>query len=196
MIWGFHFFWEACQAALEMSKFKDSLLSFFKRVEPKVVEEEQLKAHRDGLAWQAEEKTRHQEQLRQESEEAWLQGKFWSCCIPEYPRFHGHPRERCIYVNSSLLWPIVDGKDTVRSQQVFQQAPILTHDSRKGFKVDGTLIATPKGAILPQNALSITYSGKPKKAMHLSKKWCGFHQNERKMALAALALPAEQCGIW
>ena len=49
---------------------KGSLLSFFKRVEPKVVEEEQLKAHRDGLARQAEEKTRHQEQLRQESEEA------------------------------------------------------------------------------------------------------------------------------
>ena len=48
---------------------KGSLLSFFKRVEPKVVEEEQLKAHQDGLARQAEEKTRQQEQLRQEAEE-------------------------------------------------------------------------------------------------------------------------------
>ena len=40
-----------------------------------------------------------------------------------------------------------------------------------------------------------TYSGKHKKNMHLSKKWGGFYQNGLKMALAALALPAEQCDI-
>ena len=67
---------------------KGSLLSFFKRVEPKVVEEEQLKAHRDGLSRQAEEKTRHQEQLRQESEEA---GKGFPY-LPFPAGFRGNPR--------------------------------------------------------------------------------------------------------
>ena len=33
-----------------------------------------------------------------------------------------------------------------------------------------TLITTPKGPVLPQNALSTTYSGEYKKNLHLSKK--------------------------
>ena len=61
-------------------------------------------------------------------------------------------------------------KDTVRSQQVFQEAPMPTQDSRTGFWVDGTLITTPKGPILPQNALSTIFSGKYEKNLHLSKK--------------------------
>ena len=71
-----------------------------------------------------------------------------------------------------------------------------TLDTRTGFRVDGTRITTPKGAILPQNALSTTYSAKHKKIMHLSKKWGVFYKKGRQMALVTLALPAEQCDRW
>ena len=82
----------------------------------------------------------------------------------KYSKKRSPPSQLIIFF---LLWPIVDGKDTVRNQQVFQQAPMPMHDGQTGFGVDGTLITTPKGPILPQSVLSITYSGKHKKIVHL-----------------------------
>ena len=65
----------------------------------------------------------------------------------------------------------VDGKDTVRSQQVVQQAPMPTQDSRTGFRVDGTLITTPKAPFCLKTPL----------ALHIqvnTRKTCIYQRNE------------------
>ena len=66
------------------------------------------------------------------------------------------------------------GKTLSAANKYFNKLPCPRRIVGLGFRVDGTLFTTPKGTILPQNALSITYSGKHKKKLAFIKEMMWF----------------------